>query len=361
MAEEQDNKTEEATEKRVRDAIDEGNIPISREASTLATFVAVFLALSFFIASNTIHLVNALTRFIDDPGAWRLENSADVVILVEFVGLDMARLVVPIVLLLLVAGVAATVLQHPPQLALKRIQPDWSRISPMKGLTRIFGLQGLVDFGKALFKMTAIAVVGFFVLKTMQFEVFASMFMEPMAIPGLLRSAVLRMLGAVTMLTLVLVAADMFWSRFKWHKDLRMTKQEVKEEHKQTEGDPKVKARLRSLARDRARRRMIAAVPRATVIITNPTHYAVALRYVREEGGAPVVLAKGLDLIALKIREVAEEHGIPIVEDKPLARSLYDSVEVDQLIPPQFYKAVAEIIYYLHIRKMPKTQLRTKN
>jgi flagellar biosynthetic protein FlhB len=127
------------------------------------------------------------------------------------------------------------------------------------------------------------------------------------------------------------------------------------------EGDPKIKARIRTLGRERARKRMMAAVPRATVIITNPTHYAVALRYVRSEGGAPLVLAKGLDLVALKIREIGEEHGIAIVEDKPLARSLYDSVEVDQLIPPQFYKAVAEIIYYLHIRKMPKSQGRTKN
>jgi flagellar biosynthetic protein FlhB len=140
-----------------------------------------------------------------------------------------------------------------------------------------------------------------------------------------------------------------------------MTKQEVKEEHKQMEGDPKIKARIRTLGRERARKRMMAAVPRATVIITNPTHYAVALRYIRSEGGAPLVLAKGLDLVALKIREIGEEHNIPIVEDKPLARSLYDSVEVDQLIPPQFYKVVAEIIYYLHIRKMPRTQGRTKN
>jgi flagellar biosynthesis protein FlhB len=361
MAEDQDNKTEDATDKRVRDAIEEGNIPISREASTLASFIAIFLALSFLIAGNALHLMNALTRLIDDPGDWRLENSADVVMLVEFIGGDMARLLVPIILLLLVAGVAATVLQHPPQIAVKRIQPDWSRISPMKGLKRIFGMQGAVDFGKALFKFTAVGIVGFFVLRTMQREVLASMFMEPWAIPPLLRDAVLRLLGAVIVLTLVLVAADIFWSRFKWRKDLRMTKQEVKDEHKQMEGDPKIKARIRSIARDRARKRMIAAVPRATVIITNPTHYAVALRYVREEGGAPVVLAKGLDLVALKIREVGEKHNVPIVEDKPLARSLYNSVEVDQLIPPQFYKAVAEIIYYLHIRKMPKAQGRTKN
>jgi flagellar biosynthetic protein FlhB len=361
MAEDKESKTEDPTDKRVRDAIEEGNMPISREASTLASFIAIFLALSFLIAGNTVHLTNALSRFIDNPGAWELENSGDALLLAEFLGHDILRLLAPIVGLILVAGVAATVLQHPPQMALKRITPDWSRISPMKGIKRIFGLQGLVDFGKALFKFSAVGVVGFFVLKTMRADVFASMFMEPIAIPGLLRSAVLRLVGAVAVLTLVLVAADIFWSRFKWRKDLRMTKQEIKDEHKQMEGDPKIKARIRTLGRERARKRMMAAVPRATVIITNPTHYAVALRYVRAEGGAPLVLAKGLDLVALKIREIGEEHNIPIVEDKPLARSLYDSVEVDQLIPPQFYKAVAEIIYYLHIRKMPRTQGRTKN
>lgn len=129
-----------------------------------------------------------------------------------------------------------------------------------------------------------------------------------------------------------------------------MTRQEVKDELKQMQGDPVLKARMRSLARDRSRRRMIAAVPKATVVIANPTHYAVALRYVREESGAPMVIAKGQDLIALKIRQTAEEHGIPVVEDKLLARSLYESVEVDKLIPPEFYKAVAEIILFLMVR-----------
>jgi flagellar biosynthetic protein FlhB len=131
-----------------------------------------------------------------------------------------------------------------------------------------------------------------------------------------------------------------------------MSKQEVKDEHKQSEGDPLVKQRIRMVARERARRRMIAEVPRATLVITNPTHYAVALRYTRNEGGAPLVIAKGQNLVALKIREIAERYDIPIVEDKPLARSLYDSVEVNKMIPSAFYKAVAEIIFYLHQRKI---------
>ena len=166
---------------------------------------------------------------------------------------------------------------------------------------------------------------------------------------------VLACLGAViatvAVATVVLVAADIVWSRVSWQRELRMTRQEVKDEMKQADGDPIVKARLRSLARDRLRKRMIAAVPRATLVVANPTHFAVALRYVREEGGAPLVVAKGQDLIALRIREVAAEHGIPVIEDKALARSLYKTVEVDKMIPPEFYKAVAEIVLYVQGRQ----------
>ena len=147
-----------------------------------------------------------------------------------------------------------------------------------------------------------------------------------------------------------LVVADLLWTRLKWHFDLRMTKQEVKDEQKQAEGDPIVRARQRSLARDRARRRMMAAVPRATVVIANPTHYAVALRYVRGEEATPFVLAKGLDNLALKIREIAEAHDIPVIEDRALARSLYEAVSLDRPIPTEFYRAIAEIILYLMSR-----------
>jgi flagellar biosynthetic protein FlhB len=156
-----------------------------------------------------------------------------------------------------------------------------------------------------------------------------------------------RLVATVAVATIILVAADVVWSRVSWQRELRMTRQEVKDELKQADGDPIVKARLRSLARDRLRKRMIAAVPRATLVIANPTHFAVALRYVREEGGAPLVIAKGQDLIALKIREIAAAHGIPVIEDKGLARSLYKAVEVDKMIPAEFYKAVAEIVFYV--------------
>lgn len=159
-----------------------------------------------------------------------------------------------------------------------------------------------------------------------------------------------RLLSIVCVATVLLLAADLIWARAHWRKDLRMSKQDIKEELKRNEGDPMKKAKLRSLALDRMRKNMIAAVPKATLVIVNPTHYAVALRYVKEESAAPIVLSKGQDLIALKIREIADQYSIPIIEDKELARSLYDGVELNQPIPPEFYRAVAEIIHVLYAK-----------
>jgi len=183
--------------------------------------------------------------------------------------------------------------------------------------------------------------------------VFNSLFMSPYMLPDLLQSLTIRLFASVVAAIAVMVVLDLLWSRFHWRRELRMTKQEVKDEHKQSDGDPIVKSRMRSLARDRARKRMISRVPQATVVIANPTHYAIALRYVRSENHAPIVVAKGLDLIALKIRSIAEKHEIPVVEDKLLARSLYDKVDVDQLIPPEFYRAVANVILYIMSRGKP--------
>ncbi len=346
-----DSKTEEATEKKVRDSIERGNVPFSREATTFVSLGAMFISAALLFSSSVIRLEHSLLRFIDNPGDWKLENGADAVALLQAIIWDIAPLVLPVVLLLMVAGIGSALLQNPPQMVAERIQPKWSRVSPMAGWQRLFSLRGLVEFGKALFKLSAVTIVGFMAFKASQFDVLSAMFMEPIAIPELMRKILLRIIGWVALLTLAMVVADLLWSRVHWRQELRMTKQEVKDEHRQTEGDPHVKARLKGLLRSRARKRMIAAVPNATLVIANPTHYAVALRYIREEGGAPMVLAKGIDDIALKIREIAEEHDIPVIVDKPLARSLYEAVDVDKFIPPQFYKAVAEIIYHLHLRR----------
>lgn len=352
MAEIQDkeSKTEEATDKKLRDAVEKGNVPFSKEAASFASLGGILAITGLFLAGNIVHLRLTLERFIDNPGGWSLENGSDVIQLFHAVGLDVARLLVPVILILAVTGIASSVLQNPPQLVIDRIQPDLSRISIVSGWRRLFSAQAQVEFLKAAFKFAVVGLVGLLILRAAQGDVFKAMFMEPGAIPELLRVLVMKLLGALLIATIVLAAADLVWSRVHWQRELRMTRQEVKDELKQMQGDPILKARMRSLARDRSRRRMIAAVPRATVVIANPTHYAVALRYVREESSAPMVIAKGQDLIALKIRQIAEEHGVPVVEDKLLARSLYQSVETDKMIPPEFYKAVAEIILFLMVR-----------
>ena len=356
--EDKDSKTEEATEKRVRDAMEQGNVPFSRELPTLLSLVSIVLAGSFMFSDSVVRLRNSLSRFMDNPGDWPLENSADAVALLRSVVLDAGALLLPAVLLLMFAGVAGSLLQNPPRLVGQRILPQLSRISPLAGWGRIFGVAGLVEFLKSVFKLIAVTIVGFLAMKAAQYDVLSAMFMDPVTLPALSRGILIRITGWIAALTLALVVVDLVWSRQHWRKELRMSRQELKEEFKHSEGNPQVKARMRALAKSRARKQMIAAVPKATLVITNPTHFAIALRYVRSEGGAPRVLAKGADLLALKIREVAEEHGVPLIEDKLLARSLYENVEVDQLIPPEFYKAVAEIIYYLHLRKDRRGKVR---
>lgn len=349
-APDKESKTEKASEKKVRDAIDKGNIPVSREASTFASIAALVLALQFFAAADVTRMAQSLRMFLDNPAGWRLENSSDVLMVFREVGWNAVGVLLPVITLLLVAGLAASFLQNIPQLVGERIKPEWSRVSLFKGWTRIFGIQGQVEFLKGVFKFAAVAGVGWALARTAQFDVFNAMYAEPHAVPELLFNLVKAMFIAIGGAALALMLVDLLWSRFHWAQELRMTKQEVKDELKQLDGDPLLKSRMRSLARDRSRKRMIASVPRATLVIANPTHFAVALRYVREEGGAPLVIAKGQDLVALKIREIAEANNIPVVEDKPLARALYDVVEVDRFIPREFYKAVAEIIMFLSMR-----------
>ena len=182
-----------------------------------------------------------------------------------------------------------------------------------------------------------------------------ALFSDPTAVPELVLTTAMRLVSAISIATIVLVSLDLVWARFHWRREMRMTKQEIKDEFKQAEGDPILKSRMRSLARDRARNTMLAAVPKATLVIANPTHFAIALKYKQGEDAAPTVLAKGQDLIALKIREIAEKNDVPVVEDKALARSMYDVAQIDRMIPAEFFRPVAEIIYFLHSRKQQKT------
>lgn len=349
----QDSKTEPATEKKKRDSIEKGRTPSSREALHFASLLGILLAASLTLQGAGARLSTALRNMMELSGELSFGTGADAIIFFQAVGFELARFLLPLVLLFALAPVAAAMLQNSPRIVGERIRPKLSKLSPREGAKRLFGRQGQTDFAKSVFKLAAIALVVGLLLGSDYRRMTNAMFSDPSAIPELVRVISVRLLAGVCIATLVLVAVDLVWSRMHWERELRMTRQEVKDEHKQSEGDPILKVRRLSLARERSRRRMIASVPGATLIIANPTHYAVALRYERGEDSAPLVLAKGRDLIALKIRSVAEEHGVPVIEDKALARSLHDAVEVEQMIPPEFYRAIAELLHYLQSRNAP--------
>lgn len=362
MSDDQDpeSKTEEATDKKLQDAIERGVVPVSREVSILASLAAMLIILVFVLPPRAEQFVGTLIHFLDDPGGWRLERSNDVVALGGVVMIAAAQLVLPTVILLMVAGIVASIAQNPPRIVPDRIMPDLSRISPRAGLARMFGPKGWTEFLKSVAKIAAVMTVVAMVLGGQKYILTSAMFLDVADLPQRIIKVCVSVVAAVMVATLVVASGDIVWARIHWRRDQRMSRQELKEEIKQTEGDRMVKARLRSLRLDRSRKRMLSAVPKATMVVVNPTHYAVAMRYVRAEGGAPIVLAKGVDLIALKIREIAQENNVPIVEDKPLARALYGAVAVDSAIPQEFYRAVAEIVHLVHERKSSWPLIRNK-
>ena len=346
-----DSKTEEATEKKIRDTIEQGKLPHSRETALLASFLAILIYTVFYARDSFVDLGVFLAMFLEKPEAWPLATETDVILLYKSVMAAVVRVVASLLVLLVIAGIASSVFQNVPQFVGERIRPQLSRISLAKGWSRLFGLQGFVEFLKSLAKLGFVSVVLVLVLSQDHRRLLAGMITSPLEFAMVIRQISVDILMAIVFVMALIAGADFVWSRFSWKRDMRMSKQEVKDELKQSEGDPIVKSRLRSLARDRSRRRMIAAVPSATLVIANPTHFSIALKYVREEDSAPVVLAKGQDLVALKIREIAREHNIPIFEDVALARSMYKQVSVDSVIPSQFYQAVAELVRVVYSKK----------
>ncbi|HPG88788.1 MAG TPA: flagellar type III secretion system protein FlhB [Hyphomicrobium sp.] len=346
-----ESKTELATEKKLEDARKKGNVPVSREPANLAYLIAGLFVFTAMLEYSVNRLSSPLAMVLQEAGSVRLANEADAISFVSAIGWDVIVAVAPVLLMFAAAGVAAAVLQNAPIPVLSRIKPEFSRLSLIKGLTRMFGLMGLMEMGKTLFRFMAFLACGAMLMQYIRVEVQNSALIDPLSSLFLTRDAIISVLLALLVASTLLLILDLPMTRVFWHRELRMTKQEVKDEHKESEGDPLIKARRRSIARSRLRRMNLAAVPKATVVITNPTHFAVALQYIREEGGAPKVVAKGQDLIALEIRRIAEENSIPIIEDKLLARSLYAKVEVDQMIPIEFYRIVAEILIRLQARR----------
>jgi flagellar biosynthesis protein FlhB len=350
MSEENDkeSKTEDATEKRIGDAVEKGQVAFSREIpifASLLCFTAYFSIAGSDIAQN---LAFFLGRILERAGNLPLNNAVDAMAVFQQLAMGTGAIILPFFLVVMAGGIAASIAQSDPRIVADRIAPKYSRISPRRGWQRIFGLQGFVEFLKSVAKFTFAAAVTAIALRGPVRHLLDGMFQHPSAMLGGLADTVFALLTSVCAVMAAIAAFDFFWARFSWRRDLRMTKQEIKDEHKQSEGDPMVKARIRSIGRDRARRRMLKSVPQATLIIANPTHFAVALRYQPGRDAAPVVVAKGQDILALRIREIAESNNIPVFEQVDLARALYRSVQVDQMIPPAFYLSVSELIRLIY-------------
>jgi flagellar biosynthetic protein FlhB len=349
--EDKEGKTEHASERKTQDAIEKGNVPFSREAVSLAGLVAMLVAAKFLLLDSALSLGSSLAMLLDASGSYHLDNGADVVRLFGWLTGAVALALAGPLLLLPAFGVVASLAQNKGVvLSGERLKPSWNRISPFAGAKRILGLQGLIELVKSVVKIGVVSVVAFVLVRGDVMKFVGLMYADPRSVGLVLVAQASDLLLAVVGIVVVLAVADFLWTGWKWRRDLMMSRKELKDEYKQLEGNPLVKSRLRAIARQMMRKRMMSNVPRATLVVANPTHYAVALRYEKSEGGAPVVLAKGKNLLALKIREIAEQRGIPVVEDKSLARALYAKVEVDQMIPQEFYKAVAGIIIFLHNR-----------
>jgi flagellar biosynthetic protein FlhB len=346
-ATDRESRTEEASPKRIEEALAKGNTPFSREVAPAVMLVAIGLGLPLLAVSMVGRLVEGLARYLDGSGDFRLENGADAVALAVMAGKFAAAALGPAIVCLALAGLLASGLQNPPRMVLQRIKPDFSRISVSKGFARVLGPAGRVDFLKATSKLATVGMAVALLAPAALVRMLSLASTSSDALIEILLDEVARLFLVVGLVATALASADTIWTRLKWRRDLRMSPHELKEEHKQSEGDPIVRARQRSIARNRARKRMIAQIPRATLVVANPTHYAVAMRYVPGETAAPLVIAKGVDHLALRIREIAEANDIPVIEDPALARSLYAAVKADRPIPPEFYRAVAEILLFL--------------
>ena len=348
MADDRDDSqaTEQPTQKRLDQAREAGDIVKSQEVSTFVLLAGGTLAISMFGKSTATGIAQLLTIFLEHPEQVSMDG-AGLAAMMRGTLLHLVLVLAPFAGVLIAASLAGHVLQARPAFVAARLVPDFSRVSPLAGFKRLFGLDGWLNILKGLAKMGIVGIAIWTQLWPERGMLESILAQSPIGVLGDMSHLLFKILIAALSALLVIAALDYFWQYTSFMRRNRMSKQEIKEEYRQNEGDPAIKAKVRQIRQERARKRMMARVPEATVVIMNPTHYAVALQYESGKTGAPICIAKGIDALALRIRDVAEQNDVPVVENPPLARALHAAVEVDEAVPPEHYKAVAQVIGYV--------------
>ena len=345
MAEEDgQEKTLEASPRKLEEARKKGDTPVSREGGVFGLYMAMLLAI--FLAGGTVATAmgTTLLPLLEQPDAFLELDLKGYEMAGAAVLRALALALAPVFLLLMIGALAPYYLQNTIVVAGTRLAPKFSNISPMAGLKRLFGIKALFEFGKSLVKGIAVAAATYLVARPVFDQSSAFAALDPAAFLHLVPEHIVAVLLAVTLVAGVIAGVDVAFQRFEYSRRQRMSLQELKEELRSTDGDPHFKMMRRARQRKMAQGRMMSEVPKATVVITNPTHFAVALRYDRGKDAAPVCVAKGVDEVALRIRERATEAGVPLIEDRPLARALHAGTELGATIPREHFEAVAKII-----------------
>lgn len=340
-------KTEQGTPKRKEEAREKGRVAKSREVSSVAVLSACLIYFHFN-ATGLLEKISAIMASIFRSAGQAPVSIDNVQALFAGILFKVFIVLFPFFLVIFVISIFANMIQVGALFSTKAIQPEWSKIDPLKGFERLFSMQSFVEFIKNIIKMLIIGFVSYLVIKS---EVEGCLPLADQTVWEIMLymgRITFKIMMTTCLALIVLAILDYAYQRWEYEKGLKMSRQEIKEEFKNSEGDPAIKARIKRLQREMSRKRMMAAVPKADVVITNPTHLAVAIQYDRQTRVAPVVVAKGADAIAEKIREIAGEHHIPIVENKPLAQVLYKMVRIDDMIPENLYRSVAEVLAFVY-------------
>jgi flagellar biosynthetic protein FlhB len=351
-APEQSSKTEDPSQKKLEDAHKRGDVAKSQEVTTWFTLAGSGLMFVTLAPATAGVLATNLKGLIANADMYEVGSNAFGSIMWQLIGAILLVAVVPM-LVVTAFATAGNLIQHRPLLSVDPIKPKFSKVSPLAGAKRLFSAEAMVNFVKGLIKLSVVSGVLWFVLAPEMDQMEVLITADVAVILQDFVDLGVKVFAAVIAVVTIMAIGDYVYQRNRWWEKQKMTLQEVRDEYKQMEGDPKVKGRIRALRQERGRKRMMAAVPQATVVITNPTHFAVALKYDKSMA-APLCVAKGADAVAFRIRELAKDNDVPIVENPPLARALFASVDVDQTVPAEHFKAVAQVIgFVMRINQKP--------